>query len=550
LNQETGNSADIMPIKRFAVFTSKPNFSVLQGIRLLLDELADSECLVMIHAPARPASKLIKNQFRNLKRHGPAWIPYQSAEIIDLIADRLRSSPMRSDNGVGERYRREALKATGRVRFESYTSINGEQAQQALADFDADLGVSLAAPILREGLFAKPRLGTINLHKGKVPEYRGMPPAFWELQAGEKSVGCTIHKMEATLDTGAILLEDELPVSEFSTANGMRVGLDQMGNRLLVQAARALSDSSAVFTPQRTTGANTNTRPPLRVEWRASREAAKKENTVSARQTVKDTIFRGYSTLQSTRRRLSRDAEPNVTVLLYHRVCDDFRDNVTIGIEKFDDHIGFLNKHWNVVSLRDLVNGNVEHEPGRPAICITFDDGYKDNYDYAAPILLNHGVHATFFVSTEKITDGKFFQHDLDKLGHGLPNMSWDNIREMQRDGLDFGSHTVSHANLGKISLDEAERELTESKATIEQELGHEQVLFAYPFGAPTDINEAARDKVAEVGYACCCSAYGGINRGELNLMNILRVPANFNMSLPALRARIDGWGAASQMSY
>ena len=121
--------------------------------------------------------------------------------------------------------------------------------------------------------------------------------------------------------------------------------------------------------------------------------------------------------------------------------------------------------------------------------------------------------------------------------------MTWDQVREMLRDGLDFGSHTVNHANLARISLDAVESELVKSRETLREELGQEQFLFAYPFGKQSDITPEVRALVRETGYACCCSAYGGINVGTLDLFNILRVGVNFNFSIPALQARLNGWG-------
>lgn len=540
------------PIRRVVVFTSDPNHSVRHGIGLLLAAYDDLEFLVLVHAPSRTAGRLIRNQFRNLRRHGPAWIPYQGKEMASRIGEALtRRQRPRRHGSVGARYARENLEATGRVRFETLPSVNGTQAQDAVRAFGADLGIALAAPILRKAVFEIPRLGTINLHKGKLPEYRGMPPAFWELQDGCSEVGCTIHEVRARLDAGPILLEASLPVEEYSTAAGLRVGLDRLGNELLVAAVGQLRSGTATPRAQSEAGARTNTRPRLSLEAQARREAARKEGTTSLRQKAKDSVFRGYSGARAALRAVRFiDREPRVVVLLYHRVSDEFRDNVTIGVERFDDQMSYLADHYEVVALRDLVRGDVVPEPGRRLVCITFDDGYKDNSDNAAPILIKHGLPATFFLSTDKIENQTAFQHDLDKLGRGLRNMSWDEVRSMQSDGLDFGSHTVNHANLAQLSPEEIERELVESREALRRELGQSEFLFAYPFGGRDDITPEARQQVMASGYSCCCSAYGGINVGKLQLDNILRIGVNYNISMPALRARIDGWAASATYRY
>lgn len=75
-----------------------------------------------------------------------------------------------------------------------------------------DLGVVAGTYVLRESLFALPRLGSINLHSGKAPEYRGSEPAFWELYNGEREVGITIHRVARKLDAGDILLQETFPL--------------------------------------------------------------------------------------------------------------------------------------------------------------------------------------------------------------------------------------------------------------------------------------------------------------------------------------------------
>jgi methionyl-tRNA formyltransferase len=81
-----------------------------------------------------------------------------------------------------------------------------------LRDFAPDLGVVAGTYILQETVFSIPRLGSINLHSGKAPEYRGAAPAFWELYNGEREVGITIHRVAPTLDAGDILLQKTFPL--------------------------------------------------------------------------------------------------------------------------------------------------------------------------------------------------------------------------------------------------------------------------------------------------------------------------------------------------
>jgi methionyl-tRNA formyltransferase len=77
---------------------------------------------------------------------------------------------------------------------------------------EADLGIVWGTNILKESVFKIPRLGSINIHQGLAPYYRGGPPVFWELHNGEREVGITVHFVEAKVDTGEILTQETLPL--------------------------------------------------------------------------------------------------------------------------------------------------------------------------------------------------------------------------------------------------------------------------------------------------------------------------------------------------
>jgi peptidoglycan/xylan/chitin deacetylase (PgdA/CDA1 family) len=255
---------------------------------------------------------------------------------------------------------------------------------------------------------------------------------------------------------------------------------------------------------------------------------------------LKNQIFRIYTAAARLAPKRNR-----IVVLLYHRVCEDLRDSVTIGVQQFEQHVRFLAENYRIARLQDLISPNPD-DAGEPLIAVTFDDGYLDNYRFAAPILAKYRVHATFFVSTDHISDNLPFDHDLRKLGYGLPNMNWDQIREMFTAGFAFGSHTARHANLARIDADTARWELTRSKAALERELGLDAVMFAYPFGKRQDITAERVAQIKEAGYVCNCSAYGGINSRPIDRWNVRRIGLNHQFHIPALAARIAGWKASA----
>ncbi|HEY2806660.1 MAG TPA: formyltransferase family protein [Gemmatimonadales bacterium] len=120
-----------------------------------------------------------------------------------------------------------------------------------------DLGVVAGTYILKESLFGIPRLGSINLHSGKAPEYRGAAPAFWELHNGEPEVGITIHRVTAALDAGHILRQECFPLDTAPSEDPVeyldrfrREVLRPNGVRLMRAAVADIAAGAVKETPQ------------------------------------------------------------------------------------------------------------------------------------------------------------------------------------------------------------------------------------------------------------------------------------------------------------
>ena len=161
-----------------------------------------------------------------------------------------------------------------------------------------------------------------------------------------------------------------------------------------------------------------------------------------------------------------------IPVLAYHRVGYT-RDSLTVTPERLREDFRFLQQEgYCTISLEQFQNflddRNIDM-PDKP-ILITFDDGYLDNFQNAYPILKSHGMVATFFIIT-----GMLWTDD---------RLNPEKIIEMAQGGMSFGSHTVSHRKLGKLTWDEIKDELINSKATLESVLGRTVNAIAYPQGS------------------------------------------------------------------
>lgn len=527
-------------IHRIAVFSGDVSFSVRKGLVALADEFPHVSWLVVEARPKKPISRLLRNQWRNLRKNGWRWIPYQLTDIVSRLASRFKSDNPRLPNRPGTQYELDALINRPGFSYLRVGNMHGEDVIKAVREFSPDLGLSLAAPILKPVLFAIPKLGTINLHKGKLPYYRGMPPAFWELFNGEKEVGCSVHKVLEGLDTGPLLVESSVSVERWSTVKGLQLQLDELGVKLMVEAVRLLHTGTEEWKPQ-AQGGRTFSKPTLGQEKELAARLPCARQDSPLRCGLKSVLFWTYIHLirPLPRRLLAMANRQRVVVILYHRVNDNLRDSLTIGLEKFDQQMAWIASHCTVVSIESVVAGKLPRDSRRPVVAVTFDDGYLDNFKNAVPILLRHQVPAGFFVSTGIVNTDSGFDHD-NRTGK-LPTMTWDNLRVMKSLGFTIGSHTVSHLDCGHADASLVEQELLQSRRHLHEELGIEQVILAYPFGGRQNMTPEALNIVRKTGYIGCLAAYGGVNNNAIDSFNILRTGVDHNFTMLAFRARLEG---------
>jgi folate-dependent phosphoribosylglycinamide formyltransferase PurN len=140
------------------------------------------------------------------------------------------------------------------------SNYHTEEAMGLMRAAEADLGVVWGTNILKECVFRIPRLGSVNIHQGLAPYYRGGPPVFWELYNGEREIGVTVHFVESKVDTGEIIAQETLPLIydysyglnyEAFIANYRSRMMDHCV-RLMVNAVRLIADGAARPRPQNT----------------------------------------------------------------------------------------------------------------------------------------------------------------------------------------------------------------------------------------------------------------------------------------------------------
>ena len=290
---------------------------------------------------------------------------------------------------------------------------------------------------------------------------------------------------------------------------------------------------------------------------------------------------------------------PGLLILNYHRVGDKHQTPYDSGLfsctaAEFAWQVGWLKRRFQMLTLPqalDIVHGRVT--PPRTCVLLTFDDGYRDNFVEAFPILAAHQVPATFFLPTAFVGTGRLPWWDeiawiikcstedhirltypqnaafdlsgldrpevvtavlnlfknavsvdterfLDELAtaSGCPRpgdeaercfINWDEARAMQQTGMCFGSHTHTHEILGRLPYAQQLEEVSTSRRILEKQLGGIVDTLAYPRGKKGSFSDETFNALREAGYTTAFTFSGGFNQ------------PGANRPFQVLRAGVDG---------
>lgn len=525
-------------LQRIVVFTQDPPDATYRNVVAIDRALPGLNWLLLIARPRRSLRRRCANQWRRLRRDGWRHVPVLANAIRSRL--RRRNDPPLAADAPGGDCILKAVAAMNNVRIHRVHDLHAPESLEAVRAFNADLGLTLWAPIVKPALFELPRLGTLNLHKGRLPDYRGLMPAFWELWNGETEVGCTAHWVNAGLDTGPVVATANVPCAPYSTVKGMQLCLQETGVDLIRDAVVALAEDRLRATPQGS-GGHTYGRPTPKQQHMLARQVARKlpHRTSRARRIARDAVRRTLWTAGSLSAWPFRT--PRISVLLYHRVTDEVRDDLTVGIEQFDRQMALLRRHFQVLALSDVLDAGTVPAARHPLVCVTFDDGYLDNYRNAVPILLRNRIPATFFVATGFIGTDRQFPHDIRRGNDPIPLMSWDDLRAMRDAGFAIDAHTVNHIDCAREPEEVVIRELAESRDTLQRELNTGGTIFSYPYGGREHMTPERLDRVKEAGFVGCVSAYGGSNVGSVDRFDIRRRGIHWEFSDSAFLTHAAG---------
>ena len=237
--------------------------------------------------------------------------------------------------------------------------------------------------------------------------------------------------------------------------------------------------------------------------------------SVANRQFLKRLISRYLSSFFTADKKLS-------IILNYHSIHPTHHSSTRP--HDFEQQMTYLKSEFTVISLSEfqtLRETNVSL-PDKLAV-ITFDDGYEDNFQYAFPILKKMGLPATIFISTGFV-DGdvditqRYFTY------RGLRPLTWDQIRDMQKNGISFGCHTDTHQILAEISVLEGNKEISLSKDKLEKQICDPVVHFAYPLGQPHTFNAGVKELLKENGFLLSCATIWGSDNSDTDMFALQRI--------------------------
>lgn len=255
-------------------------------------------------------------------------------------------------------------------------------------------------------------------------------------------------------------------------------------------------------------------------------------------------FYGGYSLLSTHFRR-------GVRILCFHGINDRPENQYAVSTQDFRHQMRFLAANYDVVSMERFVTLLTnEREVPSERIAVTVDDAYRDFYQYAFPVLKEFNIPATVFVPTGFIDDDPQYANILPQKEF----LSWDQIREMNQHGVDFGSHTLSHTSLTKLSRQEILSELKVSKSRIEAEIGETINGFAYPYGTLRDIDTKIERLIAEAGYTWAVTSVSGQNELGVNPFALRRTVIVSDDKLTgfkrALKGSLDNWVIMQRFGY
>jgi peptidoglycan/xylan/chitin deacetylase (PgdA/CDA1 family) len=224
-------------------------------------------------------------------------------------------------------------------------------------------------------------------------------------------------------------------------------------------------------------------------------------------------------------------AKRAVRILTYHGIELSPTNSYNVSLSNFEKQIDYIYKKYNVISLPQYLNNLEKKIPfSSNTIIITFDDGFRNFYEHAYPILKKYQIPATCFIITSKVGNSK---------GN---YMNWEELKEIASDGLiTIGAHSVTHKSLPSLNDVNLQHEIRDSKFMIEINLGIPVICFSYPYGTRRDFNDRSERYIQQNGYRLAFTSISGCNSLDVNPFELRRSKIEWGDGLPTFEKILVG---------
>ncbi len=218
---------------------------------------------------------------------------------------------------------------------------------------------------------------------------------------------------------------------------------------------------------------------------------------------------------------IAKSATTTIPILLYHKIGNPDllpianrhkpTKKFTVREDTFETQIKFIvDQGYTPITVEELIKEREANTLPPKPIVITFDDGWRSQYENALPVLIKYHIPATFYIYTGVIGSPLY--------------MTWEDLHVLVASGMEIGDHTKSHPRLTKIDPSNLDEELVQSKKILERNLHVSVTDFAYPYG---DYNSKISEAVKNAGYLSARTSKKGIYNDfkDLYQLNTIYVP-------------------------
>jgi peptidoglycan/xylan/chitin deacetylase (PgdA/CDA1 family) len=509
---------------RVLIFASAEPHRVKQLLKHLVDALPEAKLSLLyenprrlpaVESPVRRALNFVSKAslIRSAVAGSAMRIRGAPIEILDHLLGWLHAAPKYPNPRTPTVDDLADYAASKGILFHLAEDSQSEAAMEFVRRAEPDLGVIHDARSRSAELFGIPTKGSIILRGDDDAGKGGVGRKQLPVTSSRAEHVISVYRVSDGVDSRAPLAERKLAIQEYDTPESIAIKSDLLGIECLVDAIRSESQGNTGEQPQG---------PPGLICEDGRRDLGRQVEPAICRNSrpFRPTYGRPLVKLLArflfyprawflNRRRAASQNFP--VVILFGHVIADRPKFMGMSTDQFLKHLRFLKKHYRIASLPDAIAMLQSGKVHAPTVVLTFDDGYNDNHLGLRSVIDAEEIPVTLFVCTKNVQEHLPFDHDLKRGESGFLPLTWDQLKDFERQGSTIGSHTRTHFNCGAADQRVLRQEIVGAREDLQQHLGHDVPYFSFPWGYPRNMSPAAL-AIASETYPYLFAAYGGIN--------------------------------------